>query len=145
MEFVKDLGIRIDDKGRRIRWSLFRCPICGNELEKQHQYGIKQFSCSNKCGVKKSKETRDKKQYVNLSVVKTPAECKGCGYWREKTGCDFAIVHKRSRVAFLNGRTCREAGIYTTKRIHGNQRITLVTNAEKRGEKPKWQKQKKHV
>jgi predicted nucleic acid-binding Zn ribbon protein len=139
MKLIKNLGMR-PDGNRMCMWALFKCPICGEIVEKKRYVGMHQATCSKKCASILGFNTKKKNGHVYVSVAEIPDECIGCGYWREKTGCDFITIHKRSRVLFLQGRTCREAGIYTTRRIFSPNTISLVTKSEKRGEGPDWAK-----
>ena len=125
MEFVSFIESRRNKYGCKDRWAIFRCPVCGAEVERAYQFGMDVSACSKKCAGKlkkeknsKSKESgkvRKKPRYIDRNNLEVPEECKGCGYWGQD-GCSFIFRRGYSRTGFLKGRTCREAGIYTTKK-----------------------------
>lgn len=45
MRLIKDLGMRRAKKGYKIRWGLFLCQYCNEEVEKFYRNGLKQKSC----------------------------------------------------------------------------------------------------
>ena len=124
MEFIREIEGRKGKDGKKEKWGVFRCPICNMEVERLYGSGIYVKTCSKKCsGIKrkqesqpvKEKKSRKKPRYIDRNNLEVPEECVGCGYWGPD-GCSFVFRRGYSRTGFLKGRTCREAGIYTTKK-----------------------------
>lgn len=139
MKFIREVETKRDKYGRMVKYSEFECPICKKNVVKMHAIGLKNKGCSRECGEVSKQETiakrtpkmkkKKKTKYtsdVMYSVVKIPTECKGCGYWQNSSGCNYSIIEGRSRMLMLNGRSCREAGIYTTQAKRDTNAITIV-------------------
>ncbi len=46
MELLRELDIRpIGNNGNKLRWAVFKCPICNEEVEKVKSNGLKQKEC----------------------------------------------------------------------------------------------------
>ncbi len=48
MELIKELEMRINNKGHKIRWGIFLCPSCLNKVERILSDGKKQKTCCKK-------------------------------------------------------------------------------------------------
>lgn len=128
MELVKQIGSRRDKNGKCAMWGLFKCPICGKKVERIMRIGIDRNTCSKECGylykinMNQKTKIRGNAFDPNETVVKRyekdyrPKDCRGCGYWDGKDGCAFSRINGFSRIGYLKGRTCREAGVYTRKK-----------------------------
>lgn len=126
MELIKEIESRRTERGHLERWGLFKCPICGKNVEKRLHAGIYAATCSLVCGrTYTARKTQKKNTTGKYSKNSTPKECEGCGYW-EVDGCKFSRVHGFTRTGYLKGRTCREAGIYTKKNQKANTKPTII-------------------
>jgi len=45
MEFLREIESRIDKRGHKIKWAIFKCPDCLQEVERRLSNGYKQKSC----------------------------------------------------------------------------------------------------
>lgn len=131
MELIRETEIKPYGK-KNMMYGIYRCPVCGKEKEMPKDRGKVAHTCSPECGIKHRNQKREqkvgkKKKSVAKAKTKTksyqPQECIGCGYWTGEDGCNFSGVHKITRTGYLKGRTCREAGIYTTEKQRVNQKI----------------------
>lgn len=128
MELVRPLESRLDNRGHLERWGVFKCPVCGKNVEKRYNPGTYAATCSIHCGriYSANKNSKSKKAIPKkYSADSVPKECEGCGYW-ETDGCKFSRVHGFTRTGYLKGRTCREAGIYTKKRQKATTKPTII-------------------
>lgn len=131
MELIKQIESRRAKNGHLEKWGVFKCPICGQNVEKRLMPGMNAATCSKRCGGIRSKKEASKNLQKKKTVPKkyspdsVPEECKGCGYW-ETDGCKFSRVHGFTRTGYLKGRTCREAGIYTKKYQKANTKPTII-------------------
>ena len=45
MELIKEVQFRINKKGNKIRYAIFKCPFCFKEVEKRLWHGLRDKSC----------------------------------------------------------------------------------------------------
>ena len=126
MELIRETGKRTYNKGRTM-FGLFKCPVCGREKEMPVKYGKYCHTCSAKCGTiwRKQQIVQNTKSAVNTRLI-LEDECSTCGYWSERDGCGYFLATGVLRTKIVQkGQTCKEDGVWTSKRVRRKVKLTL--------------------